>query len=300
MKVIHQDAEISRRRKIWCQSVSSCLPVTSVDAQDSELSDDNLESADDPTFNEDANLKTLKKESDYYNILGKWCGGWPQLLYAREAGAPLPPIGPSLSTPCEDSSVLLWDIRCDGVWKWSGTQPLNRNQLGNMQEISELFGLFRAFPFWKKTVGDEIRHTLWSGCASDHRSWEFSVSLLSSQCSETLLHSHTIVPSHLVETIEAAGGFRPTTDSLMLGDMEPDDRVTFCDGTSDTDPEIISPERDVVGIDDDGSICSIFQDFDFHVFSDKRQPGVRRIHLMWAYNAHNTLFSKMIVNPSPR
>jgi len=299
MRFIHQVAEISRRGNIWCQSVSRCLRETYVDDPDSKLSDDSLESTDDSTSTEAANLKALKKESDYYNTLGKWCGGWPRLLHAREAGAPLPPIGPPLSTPCENDIVLLWDIRCEGVWKWSGTQQLDRNQPGNMQEVSELFGLFRAFPFWIKTVGDEIRHILWSGCASDHRSWEFSVSLLSNQCSETLLHSHTIVPSHLVETIEATGSFRPITDN-MLGGMEPDDRVTFCNGTSDTDPDIISPERNVVGINDEGSIFSIFQDFNFHVFSDKRQPGVRRIHLIWAYNTHNTLFSKMIVNPPPR
>jgi len=308
---------------MWCQSASRCLPEVYVDDPDdnSELSDDSLESTDgdpssteaahlsdddslestdDPTSTEDARLNTLQKESDYYNILAKWCGGWPRLLHAREAGAPLPPIGPPLSTPHEDDVVLLWDIRCEGVWKWSGTLPLDRNQPGNMQAISELFGLFRAFPFWKKTVGDDIKYILWSGCASDHRSWEFSVSMLSSTCSETLLHSHTIVPSHLVETIEATNGFRPTTDNLMLGDMEPEEGVTFCNGTFETDPDIISPERDVVGINNKGSICSIFQDFDFHVFSDKRQPGVRRIHLMWAYNCHNTLFSKMIVNPPPR
>jgi len=300
MRMIHQDDEISRRRKIWCLSVSRCLPETYADAPDRKLSDDDLESTVDPTSNEDANRKAPKKESDYYNILGKWCGGWPRLLYAREAGASLPPRGPSLSTPCEDSSVLLWDIRCDGIWKWSGTQPVDRNQPSNMQDVNELCGLFRAFPFWKKTVGDEVKNILWSGCASDHRSWEFSVSLLSSQCSETLLHSHTIVPSYLVKTIEASGGFRPINHNLRLGDTEPDDRVTLCDGTSDTDPEIISPERDVVGIDGEGSVCSIFQDFEFYVFSDKRQPGVRRLHLMWAYNAQNTIFSKMIVNPPPQ
>eukprot|EP00588_Corethron_pennatum_P036101 CAMPEP_0194348490 /NCGR_PEP_ID=MMETSP0171-20130528/106563_1 /TAXON_ID=218684 /ORGANISM="Corethron pennatum, Strain L29A3" /LENGTH=390 /DNA_ID=CAMNT_0039115835 /DNA_START=830 /DNA_END=1999 /DNA_ORIENTATION=- len=191
MRMIPLDAEISRRRKMWCQSASRCLPEVYVDDPDdnSELSDDSLESTDgdpssteaahlsdddslestddptstedaylsdddsleytdDPTSTEDARLKTLQKESDYYNILAEWCGGWPRLLHAREAGAPLPPIGPPLSTPCENDIVLLWDIRCEGVWKWSGTQQLDRNQPGNMQEVSELFGLFRAFPFW--------------------------------------------------------------------------------------------------------------------------------------------------------
>jgi len=267
---------------------------------DSEMSYDSLDSTDDPTSTEAAYLKTLREGTEYYNTLAKWCGGWPRLLHAREAGAPLPPIGPPLSTPYEEDVILLWDIRCEGVWKWSGTMPLDRNQSGNMQEVSKMFGLYRAFPFWMKTMGDDSKYIMWSGCASDSRSWEFSVSLLSSTCSETLLHSHTIVPSHLVETIEATGGFRPTTDNLVLGGMEPEEGLTFCNGTFETDPDIISPERDVIGINEEGSICSIFQDFDFHVFSDKRKPGVRRIHLMWAFNCHNTLFSKMIVNAPPR
>jgi len=293
MRVIHQDAEISRRQKIWCQSVSRCFPETSTDDTDCELSDVGLKS------NEDANLETLKEESDYHNILRKWCGGWPRLLHAREAGAPLPPIGPPLSTPCEDDAILLWDIRCDGVWKWSGTQPLDRNQPGYIHADNEMFQ-FHANPSWKKTLGDEIENIIWSGCASDHRNWEFSVSILSSQCSETLLHSHTIVPSNLVETIEAADGFRPTTDNLRLGNVEPDDQVNFCNGASEADPAVITPENDVEGIDDKGSICLIFQDFEFHVFSDQRQPGMRRIHIMWAYNANSALFSKMIVNQPPR
>jgi len=79
-----------------------------------------------------------------------------------------------------------------------------------------------------------------------------------------------------VKTIEALDVFRSTTDNRRLGNIEPDDRVTFCNGASEVDPAVITPEKDMEGIDDKGYICSIFQDFEFHVFSDQRQPRVRR------------------------
>lgn len=123
-------------------------------------------------------------------------------------------IGGSFAFDEQYPAALIFDIHCDGTWKWSGISPVdierlifNNHEEGEPERFVDGFATTSIYPLSTKSLGDAMdmhcalengyraNKYLLSTDDDDSRTWRFSVSLVSGNCAETLVASHEIVPS---------------------------------------------------------------------------------------------------------
>jgi hypothetical protein len=149
--------ELSKRKDIWIRGTSRSWHINN---ESGEL----VGFADDFPFERGISglgpvLEHVVSETELFETIATWCGGWAPLLYARETSPREQPRlrnkGRSVqfSTPgipsnssSEDDSdsssssngrdpclpLLIFDIHCEGKWMWSAIHPVRAEDHENM------------------------------------------------------------------------------------------------------------------------------------------------------------------------
>ena len=173
-----------------------------------------------------------KTENEMLENIAAWCGGWKTFLHNRQQGATRPVVPRSLQLPTSSSTaylragdnngihnlckpVVLFDLYCNGEWKWGAVHPLCNDDLRTLpgmvgrRDIHN-YGVF--YPYSTRSLGDKIGNRtihgwnhgrrpdryLLSTDSTDNSTWRFCVSVVSPNFAETLVESADIVP---VETL---------------------------------------------------------------------------------------------------
>ena len=351
--------EISRRKDIWIRGTSkSWCYLSDIFADDHPFESVRPRLTRGP-------LADMESETEFFDTIASWCGGWGPLLYARETGpriqprlknkgrsiqfsTPGVPFHSSCSSSSEDDSdsststrtssdernpclpVLIFDILCDGTWKWSAIHPIRDNDHENMTtdidgEPTDLDVIYLKST---KTLGEDWdAATFLSGDlhlggqeqrppkylitthSDDDRVWTIRCSIVSPYCSETLVIEGEIrvAESRKDSTTEWASnsGFRGSQRLPRTNDTLQEDGRTF-----QPHPLLLrsvhelSVEEEVYGILDTYKIKPYQVWMTFHYFWDRRlqeeedeENGKEKFHiLLHEFNCESDLVHNMIAN----
>lgn len=152
--------------------------------------------------------------------IASWCGGWGPLLQARDTSALVANVSIANNGVQETAAfpnvadsygrqVLLLDIHCNGMWKWSTIIPVSSQEYNGFDSGEHgSYDLAYIIPMCFDSLGDSTssgtvypewqeyrpKRYLLSTDSKDTRSWRFNLSVVSPRCSETLLVSQEVVP----------------------------------------------------------------------------------------------------------
>ena len=339
-------AEIKRRSEKWVQETSRAWEWRNR----AEFDELQMEVSADEVADEKRALDGLdnfwkdhfERPSDMLREVARWNGGWPRFLHSREQGAKPQPefergrriefttLGPDPYP--HRPFALLYDIRCDGRHKWSGFQPFNEDDLG--QVGIEGMSCVNTWPISTNTLGDKadssiifpfshhvrVPKFLFSTHINDDRSWEVSVSIVSPFCSETLLLEFRIATANILigvlsdEDWDKDAGFDENDEHIELRpqyarNIQRDGWYKDYDIASAPPGPVESMSRygaqvvfnDVRGLRDNGCVTT-FENLHANCvyWLDKRNPEREMLHMNMNIVFEDELCSDMILNPSVR
>lgn len=343
--------EIGRRSKAWLAGTSRSWAWYDRNLPDGS---DHFVSADDLPDNKEAlgclddAWEDFDSPSHLLATVAAWCGGWPRLLDAREGGARSQPViargrPVHFTTIGDDSSrriVLMFDIHRDGTSVWNAVHPLNESEVGCfvLDDNGDDVDVSIVHPISSKTLGDatdaatihpfshDLKSTryLLSTDVNDATTWRFDVSMVSQNCSETLIHSYSTVLAAQKIVIDACDGWESNSGyHQIVSSRESSERLLEENGNNLKDWYVmmqkeydsIAPEPNLFrcsdvhhvtqayapplkGVDMEGNVTELSDSvyFEFVYWLDKRNTTNNKLHLTFDLCCPDSMFSDMIVH----
>ena len=194
---------------------------------------------------------------DFIEKIVGWCGGWLQFLHSRHDGAKPQPMRREEKITTLGShgsglpqSALVFDLHCNGEWRWSGLRPLSQSTIDQSSSTSSglITDVTTIYPYSTVAMGDltdagyykrkktsRPSNYLLSTSARDERRWSLSVSITSEKSAETLIHEFDFTPAVLLHDLDRTCSLRPCCsnyddpdDNWRVDDPEYDYEFTKC------------------------------------------------------------------------